>query len=181
MTATQTVAIEITAAALKVGDRFDTRCGVADLAYSVITGVRFFRAYGAERVEISYGRPAQPGFPETRRSRVMLPSSPVTILVDVPAPAGDLGGALAAAQPETPITALAAEDFAPGYRYWSVRPGYESNWTVASVEIHTAEYEVDRGDGWFSPELVTITRRDGVVRILEKGEQVAIQGPWKTA
>jgi hypothetical protein len=79
----------------------------------------------------------------------------------------------------TETTTIAVEDMKVGYRYWAVRPGYESNWTIASVQTHTAEYEVDRGDGWFSPTLVTVTRRDGDVRVFEKGEQLSIMGPWK--
>jgi hypothetical protein len=88
---------------------------------------------------------------------------------------------MTATQTETEITTLAAEDFQPGYRYWAVRPGYESAWTIASVEIATAEYEVQRDGQWISPQIVTITRRDGNVRTFEKGEQIAIMGPWKTA
>lgn len=82
----------------------------------------------------------------------------------------------------TEITYLAAEDFQDGYRYWAVNPGYEDAWTIASVEVRTAEYEVWRDGGWVRPETVTHIRRDGNVRDdLEKGEMVAIMGPWKTA
>jgi hypothetical protein len=75
---------------------------------------------------------------------------------------------------------LAAEDFKVGYRYWAVRPGYEAAWTIASIEISTAAYEVYRDGRWVNSQIVTITRGDGDVRHLEVGEQVAIQGPWKT-
>jgi len=77
-------------------------------------------------------------------------------------------------------TTMPAQDMKPGYRYWSVRPGYESNWTIKSVEISEASYQVDRGNGWFTPVLVTVTRRDGVAQTHEYGDEVAIQGPWKT-
>lgn len=82
--------------------------------------------------------------------------------------------------PGTAYSTLAAEEFKVGYRYWPVRPGYEAAWTIASVEIAPAEYEVYRDGRWVSPQIVTITRGDGDVRQLEVGEQVAIQGPWKT-
>jgi hypothetical protein len=81
--------------------------------------------------------------------------------------------------PETEITELAAEDFQPGYRYWAVRPGFESAWTISSVELKTAEYSVWRDGQEVTPELVVITRGDGDVRIFEKGEMVAVMGPWK--
>lgn len=74
---------------------------------------------------------------------------------------------------------IAAEDFQVGRRYWSVRPGFESNWTVVKVELHTAEYTVWRDGREVTPELVTVTRRDGNVRTFEVGEQVAIQGPFR--
>ncbi len=80
----------------------------------------------------------------------------------------------------TEFKSLAAEDFRVGFRYWSVRPGFEQAWTVESVEIHTADYQVQRDGQWVSPELVTITYRDGRTITVEKGEQVAIQGPWFT-
>jgi hypothetical protein len=72
-----------------------------------------------------------------------------------------------------------AEDMQVGYRYWEVRPGFESNWTIAKVEIHTTEYTVWRNGGEYTLELVTVTRRDGNVRIFEKGETVAIMGPFR--
>jgi hypothetical protein len=78
------------------------------------------------------------------------------------------------------ITELAAEDFKPGYRYWAVRPGFEAAWTIASVELKTAEYSVWRDGREVTPELVVITRADGNVRTLEKGEMVAVMGPWKS-
>jgi hypothetical protein len=77
-------------------------------------------------------------------------------------------------------TTIPAQDMKPGYRYWSVRPGYESNWTIKTVEIAEASFQVDRGQGWFTPVLVTVTRRDGVAQTHEYGDEVAIQGPWKT-
>lgn len=80
----------------------------------------------------------------------------------------------------TAITTLAAENFQAGYRYWPVRPGFENAWTIASVETKTAEYSVWRNGQEITPELVVITRRDGNVRTFEKGEEIAIQGPWKT-
>jgi hypothetical protein len=83
-------------------------------------------------------------------------------------------------RPKSAMTELAAEDFQPGYRYWAVRPGFEAAWTIASVEIRTAEYSVWRNGKEVTPELVVITRGDGTVRTLEKGEMVAIMGPWKT-
>jgi hypothetical protein len=84
-------------------------------------------------------------------------------------------------QGKTTTTDLAAEDFQVGYRYWTVRPGYESAWTIASVTIHTSENEVSRNGGpWYRPVIVTHTRRDGTVRELELGDMVAIQGPFKT-
>ena len=78
-------------------------------------------------------------------------------------------------------TTINVEDMRPGYRYWDVRPGFENAWTIKSVEIRLAEYEVDRGAGAFAPTLVTVTRRDGDVRTFELGEKIAIMGPWKTA
>jgi hypothetical protein len=77
------------------------------------------------------------------------------------------------------ITTIAVETMRPGYRYWAVRPGYESNWTIKSVEIREADYQVDRGNGWFTPTLVTMTRRDGVSQTCEYGEQIAIMGPFE--
>lgn len=78
------------------------------------------------------------------------------------------------------MKSLAAEDFAVGYRYWSVRPGYEDAWTIAKVTRHQAEYQVMRNGEMVSPMLVTHTRRDGTERTFEVGEMVAIKGPWKT-
>jgi hypothetical protein len=75
---------------------------------------------------------------------------------------------------------LAAEDFQPGLRYWDVRPGFESDWTVTSVAILTTEAEVFRDGKWVLRTTVTVTRRDGNVRVFDKGEKVAIQGPWRT-
>jgi len=83
-------------------------------------------------------------------------------------------------EPETETTLLAAEDFRPGWRYWSVYPGAENAWTIASVRIFEAEYQVQRDGKIITPTLVEHIRRDGNTRILELGEQVAIQGPWKT-
>jgi hypothetical protein len=77
-------------------------------------------------------------------------------------------------------TTLAAEDFRPGYRYWPVRSGCEQAWTVASVETYTADCEVFRDGRWVAPQMVRITYRDGRIRDLERGEQVAVQGPWHT-
>ncbi|MGR3875762.1 hypothetical protein ACUXZZ_45335 (plasmid) [Streptomyces graminifolii] len=77
-------------------------------------------------------------------------------------------------------TTLAAEDFQPGYRYWPVRPGHEQAWTVATVETYTTGTEVFRDGRWTALEMVRITYRDGRARDLERGEQVAIQGPWHT-
>lgn len=95
-----------------------------------------------------------------------------------------LTAALAATQARsdgpTEIRTLVAEDFKVGFRYWSVRPGCEDAWTIASVTVEEAEYQVMRGGEMVSPMLVTITRRDGNERTFEKGEMVAIQGPWKT-
>lgn len=79
-----------------------------------------------------------------------------------------------------PTTTLAAEDFQPGYRYWPVRPGYEQAWTVATVETYASEAQVFRDGRWVDLEMVRIVYRDGRTRDLEKGEQVAIQGPWHT-
>lgn len=78
-------------------------------------------------------------------------------------------------------TSINVEDMRPGYRYWEVRPGFEGAWTIKSVEIRLSENEVDRGHGWFTPTLVTVTRNDGDVRTFELGEKIAIMGPWKTA
>lgn len=50
-----------------------------------------------------------------------------------------------------------------------------------AVVDRLAENEVDRGDGWFTPTIVIVTRRDGDVRYFELGEKIAIMGPWKTA
>lgn len=80
----------------------------------------------------------------------------------------------------TEIRTLEAEKFRPGYRYWPVRPGYENAWTIASVEVKAASYQVQRDGKWITPDVVVITRRDGDVRTLYKGEKVAIQGPWQT-
>lgn len=80
----------------------------------------------------------------------------------------------------TETTLLAAEAFRPGWRYWSVRPGSEDAWTIASVRIFEAAYQVQRDGKIFSPTLVEHTRRDGTTQLLELGEKVAIQGPWKT-
>lgn len=78
------------------------------------------------------------------------------------------------------FTTISAEDFEVGYRYWSVRPGFESNWTVTAVEERTADVQVYRDGGWATPELIVIRYRDGRERTFERGEQVAIQGPWQT-
>lgn len=77
-------------------------------------------------------------------------------------------------------TTLAAEDFQPGYRYWPVLPGCEQAWTVAAVETYTAECEVFRDGQWVAPQMVRIVYRDGRTLDAERGEQVAIQGPWRT-
>lgn len=82
--------------------------------------------------------------------------------------------------PTLRTTTLAAEDFKVGYRYWAVRPGYEQNWTVTDVTPHTADYQVYRDGQFITPELITITYGDGRTRTFEKGEQIAIQGPWLT-
>lgn len=74
---------------------------------------------------------------------------------------------------------IAAEDFQIGRRYWEVRPGFESNWTIAKVELHTSQGEVYRDGKWIAPELVTVTRRDGRSQTFEVGQQVAIQGPFR--
>lgn len=74
---------------------------------------------------------------------------------------------------------LAAEDFQVGYRYWSVRPGYEDAWTIASVTERMADYQVWRGGESYTPHLVIHVRRDGTERTFEKGEMIAVQGPWK--
>jgi len=94
----------------------------------------------------------------------------------------NLQGALATSRAlaNTQIRTLAAEEFKPGYRYWPVRPGFEDAWTIKSVEVRPAPYEVLRDGKMITPDIVVITRRDGNVRTLYKGEQVAIQGPWKT-
>jgi hypothetical protein len=94
-----------------------------------------------------------------------------------------LTGALAAAAntPETTeMRTLAAEDFQVGYRYWPVRPGYEAAWTIKSVTVHPAPYQVQREGKFVTPMLVTHVRGDGTERSFEKGEKIAIQGPWKT-
>jgi hypothetical protein len=75
---------------------------------------------------------------------------------------------------------LAAEDFRVGYRYWPVRPGYEKAWTVQSVTVAPAPYEVERDGKLLSPLLVTHVYGDGRERVFEKGERVVVQGPWKT-
>jgi hypothetical protein len=74
---------------------------------------------------------------------------------------------------------LAAEDFQPGYRYWPVRSGYEQAWTVDSVTEFTYG-QVFRNGQWKALEVVRITYRGGWTRDLERGELVAIQGPWHT-
>lgn len=78
------------------------------------------------------------------------------------------------------FTTIAVEDVKVGYRYWSVRPGHESDWTVKSVQIHEADYQVDRKGEVFTPTLVTVTRRDGVAQVCELGERISIQGPWES-
>ncbi len=76
---------------------------------------------------------------------------------------------------------LAAEDFRPGYRYWAVRPGFEDAWTIKSVTLQEAAYQVQRDGKLVTPILVMHVRRDGSNRLFELGEEIAIQGPWKTA
>lgn len=78
-------------------------------------------------------------------------------------------------------TTIKVEDIRPGYRYWSVRPGAEHAWTIKSVEFKLAEYQVDRGQGFVTPGLVLVTRNDGDVRTFERGEDLAIQGPFPAA
>jgi hypothetical protein len=80
----------------------------------------------------------------------------------------------------TEIRTLEAEKFKPGFRYWPVLPGHENAWTIRSVEVGPASYQVWRDGKMITPDIVTITRRDGNVRTLYKGEKVAIQGPWQT-
>lgn len=75
---------------------------------------------------------------------------------------------------------LAAEDFQVGYRYWPVRPGHEEAWTVRSLVVAPAPYEIQRDGMFLSPMMVTHTYGDGRERVFEKGEMVAIQGPWRT-
>lgn len=92
-----------------------------------------------------------------------------------------LTGALLPSEPQTTETRLlAAEDFQVGYRYWPVRPGYEAAWTIMSVTVHEAPYQVQRNGEFVTPMLVTHVRGDGTNRTVEKGEKIAIQGPWKT-
>lgn len=78
------------------------------------------------------------------------------------------------------MTELAAEDFLPGYRYWPVRPGFENAWTIGSVTVREAQYQVLREGRMVTPLLVTHIRRDGTTRTFEMGEQIAVYGPWKT-
>lgn len=78
-------------------------------------------------------------------------------------------------------TTMKVEDMRPGYRYWAVRPGFEDAWTIKSVEIRLADYEVDRGEGWFTPTVVIVTRNDGNVRHFELGDEIAIMGPYPSA
>jgi hypothetical protein len=78
------------------------------------------------------------------------------------------------------IYTIAAEDFRPGYRYWPVREGYEAAWTIAAVTLSEGENQVYRDGKWITPVIVTHTRRDGDTRRLDLGEQIAVQGPWKT-
>lgn len=167
MTATKTTATEFAAF-------------VADLVARKANGERLTETRDGYRVEISttgtglYGIDVRgPQNSWTRRRDVSK--------VNVSRVAAELHAEIdeeIAPKPET--TTIPVETMRPGYRYWSARPGYESNWTIAKVEIHEAEYQVDRGDGWFAPTLVTVTRRDGDVRTFEYGEQIAIQGPFKT-
>lgn len=87
---------------------------------------------------------------------------------------------LVASDPQPLQTSLlAAEDFRPGWRYWSVYPGYEDAWTIASVRIFESPNSV-RPDGERYTTLVEHIRRDGDTRVFELGEKIAIQGPWKT-
>jgi hypothetical protein len=78
-------------------------------------------------------------------------------------------------------TSINVEDMRPGFRYWAVRPGYENAWTIKSVEIRLAEYEVWRDGGMVTPTLVIVTRNDGDVREFELGEKIAIMGPYASA
>jgi hypothetical protein len=87
---------------------------------------------------------------------------------------------LSSAPQTTEIRTLAVEDFQVGYRYWPVRPGYEAAWTIKSVTMQPAPYQVRRDGEFVTPTLVTHVRGDGTERTFEKGEKIAIQGPWKT-
>jgi|GEM_PF-4075456 len=67
---------------LAVGDLYDTRCGVADLAFQTITSVeRFTLPGGGDRVEISYTGDA------ICNSRILVGASTVRVKTDDPAPA----------------------------------------------------------------------------------------------
>lgn len=87
--------IEIQAQALEVGDVYDTRCGIADLAFAVITSVRHVTfPGGGDRVEITYEGDAM------CNSRRLVATSTVRIEVEVPdAPAAP------ASTPTAPIPA----------------------------------------------------------------------------
>jgi hypothetical protein len=92
-----------------------------------------------------------------------------------------LAAALVPSESETTkMRPLAVEDFQVGYRYWPVRPGYEAAWTIKSVTMQPAPYQVRRDGEFVTPILVTHVRGDGTERTFEKGEKIAIQGPWKT-
>lgn len=80
---------------------------------------------------------------------------------------------------ETQTGSILAEDMQPGYRYWDVRPGSEDAFTVESVRVTTTSYTVFRDGREFHPEVVYVTYRDGKTRRFEKGETVAIMGPYR--
>lgn len=79
----------------------------------------------------------------------------------------------------TETTTIPVEDMKVGYRYWAVRHGYESNWTIKSIETREADVQVERNGEIVTPVLVIVTRRDSVSQTLEQGDRIAIMGPFK--
>ena len=74
-----TAIIEIKATDLQVGDIYDTRCGVADLAFQTITSVEHFTLPGGgDRVEIGYTGDA------ICNRRILVAGSTVRVKVEAP-------------------------------------------------------------------------------------------------